>query len=570
MYTLDIRVCTSQFIHCFARATHMTGSFFITFVYGFNDVKLRDQLWLDIQELALKIDEAWMILGDYNEILHQNERVGKKTIMKPSLSLRDCMITCQMEELKYSGSFYTWKNKQRPEDRVYSKIDRAMVNMKWTDQYPNSEQFFFLKQPFRCFRMWKEASSYATKVSTNWNIVVSGTEMYKLVLKLKRLKQIFREINREGYHYIKKAEAQAKHCMLEIQESLHQDPLNESLIQQEVLAREEFNRLNRAYLLFLAQKSKDSWVMNGDENTAIFHASLKARRIQNRIFSIHTEKGTWVDTVDGVQRAFLEYYQNLLGTQLHSRRKVSQAIVDLGPGISEVHSRMLLETFTAQEVKDALFSIQGLKAPCPDGYSSFFYQDNWDLVGAEVCSTVLDFLTTGKILKVINATTITLIPKIKCPTKVSDFRPISCCNVLYKIASKMICARLRRVLLDLIAENQGGFVHGSKKGIKARGSNVSIIVCVRVTLINAVLMSIHSYWAQIMILPKRILKEIDAICRAFLWRGMSDNVGPGLVAWHTVCNSKTGGGLGFKRVVDWNIEAIGKYIWEIASKKDNL
>ncbi|XP_062089173.1 uncharacterized protein LOC133795732 [Humulus lupulus] len=164
--------------------------------------------------------------------------------------------------------------------------------------------------------------------------------------------------------------------------------------------------------------------MNGDENTAIFHASLKARRIQNRIYSIHTEQGTWVDTVDGVQRAFLDYYQNLLGTQLQSRRKVSPAIVDLGPGISEAHSRLLVESFTAQEVKEALFSIP------------------------------------GKLLKEINATTITLIPKIKCPGKVSDFRPISCCNVLYKIASKMICARLRRVLPDLIAENQGGFVHG--------------------------------------------------------------------------------------------------------------
>ncbi|XP_062083463.1 uncharacterized protein LOC133789709 [Humulus lupulus] len=371
----------------------MTGSFFVTFVYGFNDGKLRDQLWLDIQELALKIDEPWMILGDYNEILHQNERVGKRTIMKPSLSLRDCMNTCQMEDLKYSGCFYTWTNKQRPEDRVYSKIDRAMVNIKWTDQYPNSEAVFLPegifdhspilisfylaveigKQPLRYFRMWKEASSYATKVSTHWNQAASGTAMYKLVLKLKRLKQVFREINREGYHDIHKAEVQAKLYMLEIQQSLHQDPLNESLIQQEALAREEFTRLNRAYLIFLAQKAKNSWVMNGDENTAIFHASLKARRIQNCIYSIHTEKGTWVDTADGVQRAFLEYYQNLLGTQLQSRRKVSQVIVDLGLGISEEHSRLLTDSFTTQEVKEALFSIPGLKAPGPDGYCNFFY-----------------------------------------------------------------------------------------------------------------------------------------------------------------------------------------------------
>ncbi|XP_062096287.1 uncharacterized protein LOC133802068 [Humulus lupulus] len=387
MYTVDIRSCSSQFIHCSARATHMTGIFFITFVYGFNDGKLREKLWLDIQALAMKIKEAWIILGDYNEILHQNERAGKKTILKPSLSLRDCMTHCQMEDLKFSGCFYTWTNKQRPEDRIF---DHSPILISF---YLDVE---IGKQPFMYFRMWKEAPSYAIKLCNLWKQPVSGTEMYKVVLKLKRLKQ----------------------------------------------------------------KAKATWVMNGDENTAIFHASLKVRRLQNRIYSIQSEQGNWVDTADGVQRAFLDYYQNLLGTQMPSRRKVSQAIVDLGPGISEEHSRLLSIPFTAQEVKEALFSISGLKAPGPDGYCSFFYQDNWELVGPEVCAVVLDFLTTGKLLKEINATTITLIPKTKCPAKVSDFRQISCCNVLYKIASKMICARLRRVLPDLIAENQGGFVHG--------------------------------------------------------------------------------------------------------------
>ncbi|XP_062101003.1 uncharacterized protein LOC133806927 [Humulus lupulus] len=70
----------------------------------------------------------------------------------------------------------------------------------------------------------------------------------------------------------------------------------------------------------------------------------------------------------------------------------------------------------------------------------------------------------------------------------------------------------------------------------------------RVTLINSVLISIHSYWAQIMILPKKLLKEVEAICRAFLWKG----------------------GLGFRKLHDWNMAAMGKYVWAIAKKKDSL
>ncbi|XP_062075816.1 uncharacterized protein LOC133779936 [Humulus lupulus] len=92
----------------------------------------------------------------------------------------------------------------------------------------------------------------------------------------------------------------------------------------------------------------------------------------------------------------------------------------------------------------------------------------------------------------------------------------------------------------------------------------------RATLINFVLITIYSYWAQIMILPKRLLRDVEAICRAFLWKGLAGSNSPGLVAWHHVCSPKKAGGLGFRKVIDWNMAAMGKYVWAIATKKDNL
>ncbi|XP_062103556.1 uncharacterized protein LOC133814638 [Humulus lupulus] len=92
----------------------------------------------------------------------------------------------------------------------------------------------------------------------------------------------------------------------------------------------------------------------------------------------------------------------------------------------------------------------------------------------------------------------------------------------------------------------------------------------RVILVNSVLMSIHTYWAQIMILPSKLLHQINSICRHFLWKGMADSTSSGQVSWDEVCRSKAEGGLGFRRIKDWNEAAIGKYVWAITSKKDSL
>uniref|UniRef100_A0A803P5S4 Reverse transcriptase domain-containing protein n=1 Tax=Cannabis sativa TaxID=3483 RepID=A0A803P5S4_CANSA len=92
----------------------------------------------------------------------------------------------------------------------------------------------------------------------------------------------------------------------------------------------------------------------------------------------------------------------------------------------------------------------------------------------------------------------------------------------------------------------------------------------RIVLINSVLMAIHSYWCQIMVLPKTTIKEIESICRGFLWNGKHKLTGVAAVAWSKVCNTKSAGGLGLKSVGDWNNAAMFKYIWAVAKKEDNL
>lgn len=84
-------------------------------------------------------------------------------------------------------------------------------------------------------------------------------------------------------------------------------------------------------MAFLRQKVNFDWLRDGDENTNIFHQSLKARRIQNQIYSIQHEQGIWQDTPKKVTKAFLEYYKKLLGSNITNRRVVIPQLVQTRP-----------------------------------------------------------------------------------------------------------------------------------------------------------------------------------------------------------------------------------------------
>jgi len=77
------------------------------------------------------------------------------------------------------------------------------------------------------------------------------------------------------------------------------------------------------------------------------------------------------------------------------------------------------------------------KALGPDRYNTLFYQANWKTIGKAV-TVVQSFFATGKLLKAINHTFVTLIRKTLSPSSSVDYIPISCCNVLYKIITKVI------------------------------------------------------------------------------------------------------------------------------------
>ncbi|CAN1776232.1 Transposon TX1 uncharacterized 149 kDa protein [Linum perenne] len=100
------------------------------------------------------------------------------------------------------------------------------------------------------------------------------------------------------------------------------------------------------------------------------------------------------------------------------------------------------------------------KAPGPDELNPCFYQTFWTEMGAVISSNCRDWLEQFLIPDPVRETNIILLPKKPNPTAMTDLRPISLCDVRYRLLSKVLANRLRRIIPNIIGDEQSAFVQG--------------------------------------------------------------------------------------------------------------
>lgn len=125
---------------------------------------------------------------------------------------------------------------------------------------------------------------------------------------------------------------------------------------------------------------------------------------------------------------------------------------------SEAERSMLTKPVTEEEIREVLFHMPSNKSPGPDGFTPGFFKTSWSVIAKDFTVAVQSFFSKGFLPKGLNSTILALIPKKDSATEMKDYRPISCCNVLYKIISKIIANRLKATLPQCISPNQPAFI----------------------------------------------------------------------------------------------------------------
>lgn len=188
--------------------------------------------------------------------------------------------------------------------------------------------------------------------------------------------------------------------------------------------------------IYWKQRAHIKWLEKGDRNTAYFHKACTERRRNNRIGRLQKADGSWVEEevekIGFISNYFEQLFRSSAGTD------TGQILDVVAPCVTAEMNESLLRDFTVEEIRNALHDIGDLKAPGPDGMPSVFFKKYWATVGDQVTKEVLEALNGGGIPAGWNDTVISLIPKVARPEKVTELRPISLCNVVYKIISKVL------------------------------------------------------------------------------------------------------------------------------------
>ncbi|KAJ9536716.1 hypothetical protein OSB04_un000101 [Centaurea solstitialis] len=462
---------SDQVLHCQLRIKHSGTSFLASFVYGSNKLIVRRHLWEDLRLFSsLAAMQPWIVMGDFNAILSPDESVGSPIRRDARMEeFVECVESLNVFDLRCMGSFFTWAQKPLSEGGIYRKLDRVMNSVALFLSRGISDHSSCIitldtcqskaRCPFKFDNFLALRSEFLDVVKCAWDFSMEGTYMYILLQKLRNLKQPLRVLRSSTGNV--SARVKEKRSIVDHAQS-RVDLNPRDLVQQDNLsfAVRHLQEALKVEDSYFRQRAKVRWIKEGDLNTSFFHNAVKERKNRSFIHSVTNSNGEEVHGA-AVGKAFVEHFRSILGA------RDMEVKPDIPPDffvnrLSIEDANFMTRPITKAEVKLAMWDIGDDRAPGSDGYTASFFKAAWSVVGKDVEMAVQDFFYRGRLARQVNHTAICLLPKHANASKVTDFRPISLCTVLYKCIAKIISWRIKESLDFLVSPNQSAFIPGRR------------------------------------------------------------------------------------------------------------
>jgi exonuclease III len=300
---VKIQNYTRKHISAVVHFPDRSKSWRLTGFYGNPDWTKRYESWTLLRHLKLYEPDAWLCIGDFNEIIDQNEKWGgvfrsENQMMQFRLALKECGLS----DLGFRGSKFTWTNRRHDGDLIKERLDRAVANEAWcrlqtmrevqvlagfkSDHLPLCVQLGdgdtsrrVMKKKFKIEASWMHDDDYLGVVHDAWTEVDSFDHRGDLLQQ--KLNRCQTKLKSWSFRKFGNDEKELKEKTKRLEE-LQQEEGAENW--EEVLQiQEEIDAILEREDTKWKQRSKQNWYQNGDRNTSFFHAWADHRRRINQI-----------------------------------------------------------------------------------------------------------------------------------------------------------------------------------------------------------------------------------------------------------------------------------------------
>ena len=276
--------------------------FFLTCVYGDPVKANRQEVWERLTRIGLVRNEAWLLAGDFNELMTKEEKVGGAERHESSFwDFRNMAENCKIREPRYTGNCLSWGG-WRERVWVQCRLDRSFGNNEWFSLFPRSSMEYLElwasdHRPIRiCFALERDDPKrsrfffdkrYLNKAGIEELIKESwGTEGLDQSNTMERIGRCRKSIMK----WKRYSDTNSRNKISRLKEALEKEVAKRfpsyNLMRKlkmdlaEALREEE---------VFWRQKCREEWLRYGDRNTKFFHNCVAGKRLQNRILMLLDE-----------------------------------------------------------------------------------------------------------------------------------------------------------------------------------------------------------------------------------------------------------------------------------------
>lgn len=236
----------------------------------------------------------WAIVGDYNAIRILEERTSTTDIDEMQ-DFNEWIQACELMEMRTSGGTFTWSNKQDGADRIWSRLDRCLINDEWLRNIDTqlevkgpgisdhsslhilSVNFCRKNVQFRYCTMWESHHDFQHIVKQNWEKRITGCKLFQCCKKLQLVKFDLKKLHRRRFAKIHEYRDQLKLQLEKVKEGLATHPNDHTLQQEEKDTMRTYTQALKNSFSLLKQQSKFAWIDEGDECSTLFFNSIKLR-----------------------------------------------------------------------------------------------------------------------------------------------------------------------------------------------------------------------------------------------------------------------------------------------------